>query len=176
MTTFLKVVAGLLLVFFLTGASVDFNSTDDSNNERRRGGGACILLLFDRDASIIEQHDAVEWITGPVIQEGELRASGRIKGAKEMFTGEGWVVFNINEHNKDVRVANILKPGRSFSIGNNSARDIYATEWSLAPKSFSIRAPFDVSTPENLDLVVWGTDIETSGMPLAARSIKRLTE
>ena len=91
-----------------------------------------------------------------------------------MFTGDGWVVFNINEHNKDVRAANILKPGRSFSIGNNSARDIYAIEWNVDPKSFSIRAPFDIAMPEDLDLVVWGSDIEESGTPLGVHIIERL--
>ena len=178
-TRLLKFFVCLPLVFILTGAHIDLSGSSYDENERSRGGGVCVLFVYDLfggDASIIEQHGAVEWITEPVIEKGILRASGTVTGAREMFTGDGWVIFNINEHNKAARVANILKPGRSYSIGNSSALDIPATEWNVEGKYFAISAPFDSATPEDLDLVVWGKDVETSGIPLAARSIKRLTE
>ena len=167
------------LVFILTGAHVEFSGPGNDENERRRGGGGCILFVYDLfggDVSRIEQHDAIEWITEPVIEKGLLRASGRVTGDHEMFVGDGWVIFNVNEHNKDVRIANILKSGRSFSIESGGALDIPATEWRVERKYFAIGAPFDSSAPGDLDLVVWGKDIKTSGVPLAARSIKRLGE
>ena len=126
-TRILKFFVCLPLVFILTGAHIDLSGSSYDENERSRGGGVCVLFvynLFGGDASIIEQHGAVEWITEPVIEKGILRASGTVTGDREMFTGDGWVIFNINEHNKAARVANILKPGRSYSIGNSSALDI----------------------------------------------------
>ena len=124
----------------------------------------------------MEQHGAVEWVTEPVIEKGLLRASGTVAGDHGMFTGDGWVIFNVNEHNKDVRVANILKSGKSYSVGDAGALDIRATEWQVQRKLFAISVPFDSAALEDLDLVVWGRDIETSGIPLAVRSIRRLTE
>ena len=166
-------------MFLLTGAHVDFSGPSNDENERSRRGGGCVLLvyeLFGGDVSKIEQHGAVEWITEPVIEKGVLRASGTIKGDHEMLTGDGWVIFNVNEHNKNVRVANILESGRSYSTQEEGALDIPATEWQVERKYFTISVPFESSTPEDLDLVVWGKDIETSGIPLAARSIRRLAE
>ena len=169
----------LLLMVLLTGAQVDLNGPGDDDDERRRRGGGCAFLvyeLFGGDVSRMEQHGAVEWITEPVIEKGLLRASGTVAGDHEMFTGDGWVIFNVNEHNKDVRVANILKSGKSYSVGDVGALDIPAREWQVERKFFAISAPFHSPAPEDLDLVVWGKDIETSGIPLAVRSIKRPTE
>ena len=169
----------LPLMFLLTGAHVDFSGPGNDEDERRRRGGGCVFLvyeLFGGDVSRMEQHGAVEWITEPVIEKGLLRASGTVAGDYEMFTGDGWVIFNVNEHNKNVRVANILKSGKSYSVGDAGALDIRAKEWQVERKFFAISAPFDSAPPEDLDLVVWGKDIETSGIPLAVRSIKRLTE
>ncbi len=169
----------LPLVFLLTGAHVDFSDPGNDEDERRRRGGGCVLFIYDLlggDVSRMEQHGAVEWITEPVIEKGILRASGTITGDHEMFTGEGWVIFNVNEHNKDVRVANILKSKRSHSIGYEGAQDIPAREWQVQRKFFAISVPFDSAALEDLDLVVWGKDIEISEIPLAVRSIKRLTE
>ena len=178
-TRLIKFFLCLPLVFILTGAHIDFSGSSYDDNERRRGGGVCVLFVYDLfggDASIMEQHGAVEWITEPVIEKGMLRASGTVTGDLEMYTGDGYVIFNVNEHNKAARVANILRTGSSYSIGNNGALDIHATEWSVERKHFAISAPFDSTTPEDLDLVVWGKDIETSGIPLVARSIKRQEE
>ena len=178
-TRLIKFLLCIPLVFILTGAHIDFSGSSYDESERRRGGGVCVLFVYDLfggDASIMEQHGAVEWITEPVIEKGILRASGTVTGDLEMYTGDDYVIFNVNEHNKAARVANILRTGSSYSIGNSGALDIHATEWHVEGKYFAISAPFDSSTPEDLDLVVWGKDIETSGIPLVARSIKRQKE
>ena len=178
-TRLIKFFLCLPLVFILTGAHIDFSGSNNDENERSRGGGVCVLFVYDLfggDASIMEQHGAVEWITEPVIEKGMLRASGTVTGDREIYTGDDRIMFNIYEHNKDVRVANILRTGSSYSSEDSGAQDIRATEWSVERKHFAISAPFDSSTPEDLDLVVWGKDIETSGIPLVARSIKRQEE
>ena len=176
MSRALKILFGLLMVLALTGASIDLDRSDNKeSDERRRRGGGCVSYLYyliNRDAIRIEHHDAVEWTVRPVVSGGVLSASGIIEGDKEMFTGEGWVIFNVNEHNKDIRVANILKPGPSYSISNKSAEDIHATEWNVNPKSFSIEAPFTVDAPEDLDLIVWGTDVAHQGLPLSMIKIQ----
>ena len=82
-TRLLKFFVCLPLVFILTGAHIDLSGSSYNEDARRRGGGVCVLPvynLFGGDASIIEQHGAVEWITEPVIEKGMAQSFGHSHG------------------------------------------------------------------------------------------------
>ena len=187
----------ILLAALVLAGAVPLPPTVDTNDpERRRRGILCALfrpragvpvpVTSSQSEQVKYSHkDAIDWETKPVIKDGLLIASGKVKDPnKERLNipdrskDLNIATFSIKKRDADSTIAIIVRPlgpTETYTNSNSSTRRIIAIEWELTSTQFYFKTPARRIT-EPADLLVWGEDAEIypPGEPLVIQPIEVL--